>query len=118
MIATSDQIVELKALHPSLECFEEAGLIYFLLRDVRLPSGTQPQRCDLVLCPHPRDGYPSRLFFATRVERSATAANTAPLNWNTEVRLAERNWVAFSWKLDDGPHSLAQLLALYLKALR
>lgn len=118
MLIAADQITELKVLCPSPEYFEESQLPYLLLRDHVLPAGTSPARCDLVLCPRERDGYPSRLFFSERVNRSAAATTKDALNWNGNVRLLERNWHAYSWKLTGGPYSLVQLVALHLRALQ
>ena len=40
-----------------------------------------------------------------------------PLNWNGSVRIAERNWHAFSWRT-PGDLRLAQMLSVHLKALQ
>ena len=42
----------------------------------------------------------------------------APLNWNADgVRLLERNWYAYSWKVNPNLR-LAQMIAAHLKGLR
>lgn len=109
-----DQIDELKAIAPGLQRFDEAGRVYFLMPSLKLPEGCEPQATDALLSPTDRgDGYPSRLFFPARV-RSRTERN-----WNgQDVRIIERNWFAYSWKIGDGPFRLAQMLGLHLKGLQ
>src|SRR5262249_39457395 len=102
MLISTDQVAGLKIVCPSPEYFEEGQRPFILLREHLLPSGTSPERCDLILCPLDRDGYSSRLFFSERVTRSATATTKDPLNWNGTVRLLERNWFAYSWRIADG----------------
>ncbi len=118
MLLPADQVAELKSLCPRFQYFEESRRGYVLLPGSTLPNGTTPAACDLFLCPHERDGYPSRLFFSTRVTRSPTATTKDALNWNAEVRLIERTWYAFSWKTTGGPYTLVQLVALHLRALQ
>lgn len=105
-----DQIAELKRLCPDLKQFDEAGRTYLLLLGLNLPTGCSPQRVDALLCPTERDGYASRLFFAERIE------STASLNWNAAgVRIGERNWHAYSWKV--GPDlRLLPMIAAHLRA--
>jgi hypothetical protein len=118
MLLVAEQVTELKLLYPAPEYFEEGQLPYVLLRDYPLPCGTTPAKCDLVLCPRERDSYPSRLFFSQQVTRSTAATTKDALNWNGNVRLMERNWFAYSWKLAGGPYSLAQILTMHLRALQ
>jgi hypothetical protein len=107
-----DQIAELKLLCPDVAQFEEASSTYLPLPGLCLPEGCKPARTDALLCPCGRDGYPSRLFFAEKVECRG------PLNWNASgVRIGERNWHAFSWKTASKLR-LAQIVAVHLKALR
>lgn len=109
---TKEQIDELKRLFPDVLQGEEAGVTYFLLPQIHLPDGCTPARTDALLCPSPRDGYSSRLFFAEQIQTSKA------LNWNASgVRILERNWNAFSWKLDAPNLRLVQMLSLHLKAL-
>jgi hypothetical protein len=110
----SDQIEELKAGFPSVFSAEEGGIPYFLIPNLPLPSGSSPPAVDVLLCPTAdRHGYPSRLFFAQQVR------SPRPLNWNTNgVRILERNWFAYSWKINQPGLRLIQILALHLKALQ
>jgi hypothetical protein len=109
-----DQVAELKLLCPDVSEVEEAGCKYLLLPGLNLPDECSPARTDALLCPSARDGYPSRLFFAERVQSKAKAEP----NWNANgVRIAERNWHAFSWKTNPNLR-LAQMVAAHLRALR
>ena len=105
-----DEIDELKALFKTVMEAVEAGVKYFLLSDSRLPSGCRPDRCDLLLCPIPRDGYPSRLFF------SAQVTSTSQRSW-AKHRILERDWFVCSWK-DGGQSRLAQMVIAHLEAVK
>lgn len=117
MSLPQDQVEELKATFGNgLASVSEAGVEYVLIRNLKLPNGWAPTEVEALLCPTPRDGYESRLFFSTRLrcERSPLTE----LNWNANgVRIAEQVWHAYSWKVPRGLH-LAQLVAAHLKALR
>jgi hypothetical protein len=110
----SEQIEELKAAFPTVFSAEEGGTVYFLIPEFQLPPGSSPIAVDVLLCPTAdRHGYPSRLFFAQQVQ------SPKPLNWNTNgVRILERNWYAYSWKVTQQGLRLIQILALHLKALQ
>lgn len=110
-----DQIDELLALSPGAKQMEEGGTPFFLLSSYKLPAGTNPETMDLLLCPIPRDGYDSRLFFATK----PTVNGRDPgLNWNANgVHILSRNWFAHSWRTKPGL-TLAQMVAMHLRALR
>lgn len=109
-----DQIAELRKLSPGLMQGTEAGVTYFLLPQFELPEGCTPGRTDVLLCPTPRDGYDSRVFFAAQI------SSGKPLNWNhVNVRILERNWSAYSWKVNHRVGlRLAQILLAHLQALR
>jgi hypothetical protein len=107
-----DQVEELKRLLPNVQRCSEGGRTYIYLPGLSLPEGCSPARTDALLCPTERDGYPSRLFFADRIQCPASR------NWNAlGVRILERNWNAFSWRVNTNLR-LAQLLAAHLKGLR
>src|ERR1041384_2415587 len=109
-----DQIDEIKAAYPNVSSADEGGILYFLIPKFPLPPGNSPAVVDVLLCPTAdRHGYPSRLFFAEQVQSSK------PLNWNTNnVRILERNWFAYSWKVTQQGLRLTQILALHLRALQ
>jgi len=106
-----DQVEELRRVHGALERAEEGGLTYVLLANLRLPDGCSPEATDALLCPTPRDGYDSRLFFATQVQ------STKPVAWGGPVRILDRNWYVYSWRLNSGGLRLAQMLSMHLRAL-
>lgn len=107
-----DQLAELRELVPRVQRAVEGGVPFYLLPDLSLPLGCTPEKVDALLCPTPRDGYPSRLFFAQRI------ISPASRNWNGAARILERNWFAFSWKVEVPNLRLAQLVLAHLKALR
>lgn len=105
------EIEELKRIAPDLCYAEEGGLPYFLLKEVKMPEGCDPAIADLLLCPRPRDGYESRLFFPKVI------SGKPGLNWNGNIRVLERTWVAFSWRVQSGLR-LAEMLLIHLNGLR
>lgn len=108
-----DEIDELKRLWPGVSRFDEQERTYFLLPAVALPDGCSPATVDLLLCPSERDGYPCRVFFA------AVVASATGRNWNHQnMRIIDRTWHAFSWKVGDGPRRLAQIVYGFLKGLQ
>jgi hypothetical protein len=111
-----DQLAELLELSPQLREFEEGGFTYFFLPALHLPEGCEPAKVDALLCPMPRDGYSSRLYFAVQV-RPAGRENHSALNWNGSVRILEKNWHAHSWRTPPDLRPI-QMVAVHLKALR
>ena len=111
-----DQIAELKDLCPGLMLASEGGIDYLYMPALPMPEGCTPATIDALLCPTPRDGYPSRLFFAQKV--TPKKPPNPPLNWNAQnVRILEKNWHGISWKIRPGLR-LAQTLSAHLTALR
>lgn len=108
----ADPLGELLQLCPELRQAVEAGVTYYLLPNLAMPSGASPARVDALLCPTPRDGYESRLYLAERV-----TGGTRPLNWNGQIRVLERYWCAVSWRTPAGLR-LAQMVAIHLEAFR
>jgi hypothetical protein len=109
---TKSELDELLELCPEVEASEEAGVIFYFLPQLEMPTGRSPARVDALLCPSPRDGYSSRLFFAEQVSGGIKA-----LNWNGQIRVLERNWCAVSWRTPPGLR-LAQMVAIHLEAFR
>lgn len=100
---------ELKAYCAKLSALSEAETTFFLLESLPLPQGCDPEKCDALLCPTAREGYPSRLYF------SALVTSPYSRNWNvSNVRICERNWFAFSWKVELPNATLRQLLLAHL----
>jgi hypothetical protein len=107
-----DQIAELKLLCTEVFRLPEGGITYYLLQGFPMKEGCSPGRTDLLLCPVKRDDYPSRLFFADRI--------TSPKaqNWhNSIIRILDRNWHVFSWRLNKPHARLASILLGHLGAL-
>jgi hypothetical protein len=104
-----EQIAELRRLCPDLKSATEKDCPFFLLPRLSLPDGCSPSSVDALLCPVPRDGYPFRLFFAEKI----TTAKS--LNWSG-VRILERNWHGFSWKI-PGDLRLLQMVAALLSVM-
>ena len=94
---TDEQIDELSRVFPDTTQYNEGGVDYFLIPQLALPQGCSPAVADALLCPTVRDGYPSRLFFSEKIETPTSR------NWNSlDVRIIERNWNGFSWKIEMG----------------
>ena len=107
-----DHFEELRALSPQAKQASEAGIEFVLLPALQLPSGCNPSPVDCLLCLGPRDGYESRLFF------SQTVSSPQGRNWNGQnIRILERNWFAYSWRVPGGLRPIETLIA-HLQALR
>ena len=102
------QTDELKGYCKKVSSLPEAGIDFLYLEELRLPAGCTPAICDALLCPVAKDGYPSRLYFSVQVKGQFAR------NWNGSVRIGEKNWYAFSWKVDLASPTLAQLLIAHL----
>src|SRR5437016_5872537 len=106
-------IAALKRRCDAVSAAAEGAITYLLLAGLRLPEGCSPAVLDALLCLGERDNYATRLFFA---ERSSTST-LVTLNWNANgVRILERNWHAFSWKVPMNP-SPEHVLLEHLKPL-
>jgi hypothetical protein len=99
---------ELKGYCKRVSLLSEGGIEYLHLEELRLPPGCTPAMCDALLCPVAKDGYPSRLYFSVQVSSQFAR------NWNGTVRIGEKNWYAFSWKVEPTPPTLAKLLLAHL----
>ena len=111
MDLSQEQIDELKALVPSICIANEGGYCYLLIKDVTLPAGCSPSVTNVLLCPFPKDGYNSRLYFPNMISGCASR------NWNSQnVRILGANWFAFSWK-SPGGLSLKEMLLFHLNSL-
>jgi hypothetical protein len=108
----NDQIEELKQLCPGARQYEEGGIPYFFLPQLRLPDGCSPAQLDALLCPTVHHGYTSRLFFEQAISSRQSQ------NWNTTARIMERNWHAISWQIPQTNLRLAQMIAVHLRAFR
>lgn len=109
MVYPKEEIEELKCYCTKLSLLPEVSVNYLYMEGLRLPAGCEPAVCDGLFCPVPKDGYPSRLYLSTQVKSIYSR------NWNVRnVRIGERNWFAFSWKVELTNPTLAQLLVAHL----
>lgn len=108
-----DQIDELLHVYPNVKQANEAGVTYFFLPQLALPAGCSPSHTDALLCPTPRDGYVSRLYFSEMI------AGGPSRNWNPQgiARILDRNWHAISWQTSQNLR-LVQMIRVHLDALR
>jgi len=106
-----EQIDELRVIAPILSIAQEGGYNFLLIENLQLPDNCQPPVVDALLCPTPREGYQSRLFFSTKI------TGCPPRNWNGHIRVLDRNWDAISWQIPSGL-KLIDILLLHLKSLR
>jgi hypothetical protein len=103
-----EQTDELKGYCKKVSSLPESGIDFLYLEELRLPAGCTPAICDALLCPVAKDGYPSRLYFSVQVNSQFAR------NWNGPVRIGEKNWYAFSWRVDLASPTLAELLIAHL----
>lgn len=106
-----NDIAELKLISPDLSFAQEGGSQFILIKGLLLPSGCNPQRVDALLCPNPREGYNSRLYFSEKI------SGCPDRNWNGNLRVLEKNWCAISWQVPPGLR-LAEALLVHLNAFR
>ena len=105
----AEQIEELKRYCEKLSAFTEGGVTFLQMEGLRLPAGCTPAVCDGLFCPVAKDGYPSRLYFSVKVASHYTR------NWQgSEVRIGERNWFVFSWRVNLTDPTLSELLLAHL----
>lgn len=111
-MTAEDTLDELKLLCPTAKQATEGGIDYVFLPLLTLPNGCNPLVVDCLLSLGARDGYENRLFFAQVVNSPQTR------NWNGQnIRILERNWFAYSWKVPSGLRPI-EILAGHLQALR
>jgi len=108
----NNQLNDLKRIAPNLSIAEEGGYSFILIDRLVLPPNCSPNIVDALLCPDQKDGYHSRLFFATQIGGCPPSRN-----WNGNIRVLERNWYAISWQTPLNL-TLSQMLLTHLKALK
>jgi len=109
-----DEIDELTSCFAGLSTASEGGTAFILIPAMNLPAGCDPKTADALLCPTPRDGYPSRLFFSAKISHQGPGQN-----WNAAgVVILSRQWWAVSWKAQDSNKRLSAILASHLEAFR
>jgi hypothetical protein len=106
-----DEVLELQQQFSGARQCEEGGTTFYFIPSLRMPSGCTPQQTDVLLCSTPRDGYPSRLYFAEHVQGPINQ------NWNgSSYYILGREWYAFSWSDIQGLR-LTELVLAYMRAL-
>ena len=111
-MVSEDSMRELQALCPEAKQATEAGIDYVLLPACQMPDECDPTAVDCLLCLGPRDGYENRLYFSQAIK------SRAERNWNGQnVRILERNWFAYSWKVPGGLRPI-EILIGHVQALR
>lgn len=111
-MVAEEHVEELRSLCPGAKQIAEGGIDYVFLPALKLPNGCNPGTLDCLLSLGSRDGYANRLFFAQVV------AGHQGRNWNSRnVRILERNWFAYSWRVPNGLRPIEILIA-HLQALR
>jgi hypothetical protein len=111
-MVSADNLQELRSLCPDAKQATEGGIDFVLLPGLNMPAGCNPPSTDCLLCLGPRDGYDSRLFF------SQVVSSREGRNWNGQnIRILERNWCAYSWRVPSGLRPIETLIA-HLQALR
>lgn len=111
MTTTTDHLAELAAVYSDVIPFSEGDCSGFQIRNVLPPLPCPQEPFDVILVPGQFEGYPSRLYFSRQP--------TGPIqkNWNGNRRFLERQWHAYSWKIDDGSPNLAMLVQQHLRGL-
>lgn len=105
-----DQLDEL-GVFGTVSVVRDGGRDYPLICGCAMPAGCVPDRVDVMLCPYPRDGYETRLFFAQRVNGKKN------VNWHQRPRMLDRNWEVYSLKGIPASFRLAAMLVYHLEAL-
>ena len=112
MALDQDQIDELKSCYSNLAVVEDGGTNYILIPSLPLPTGCNPESVGALLCPTPRDRYPSRLFLTEKI-----AHNGPGINWNANgVMIAGRQWWAVSWHTHNNNQRLLGMVTAHLQA--
>lgn len=111
MKSFEDQVRELQRFYPGTKVIPEGGINFLFLPEIELPSGCLPEMTDALLCPEPRDGYHTRLFYSKKIE------GIPQKNWNGVLRVCDKNWYSYSWK-SQGGMNLIQMVRYHLSTLK
>lgn len=112
MSLPADEVEELKRYYPDLHAVDEGGTTFVLIHNLQLPAGCQPAQVDALLCPRPRDGYPSRLYLSAKVTHAGPGTN---MHVNGAV-VANRPWWAVSWNTNAPNQRLLGMVTAHLLA--
>ena len=107
-----DEVTELQKICAQVvQATRDAGCLFLYLGTITFRVGSRTESVEALLCPMPREGYPSRLYFSRQVAK-------AGLNWNGNLFLLGKNWYAVSWMLPKEKFRLAEMVALHLRAFQ
>jgi hypothetical protein len=112
MALPADQIEELKGYFPNLAAVEDGGTTFVLIKDLPLPPSCEPPVVDALLCPQPRDGYPSRLYVSAEVRHKGPGTNMHVKG----IVIANRRWWAISWNTNAPTQRLLGMVTAHLLA--
>lgn len=106
------QLIRLRGLCPGAELWTEPGkaggpLVY--LPGLKVESSGSIRTIDGLLCPYPRDGYDTRMFYS---EQMPVARNWAP-----HVVMG-RGWAAHSWSGISFNQPWLDILASHLETVK
>jgi hypothetical protein len=101
---SNESFEELKKNFPDAFEYEE-GYEYISIPELKL---SETINVSALLCPQPREGYNSRLFFSKKFPL------TEEKPW-TEFYINDKLWYAYSWKTPTGL-SLIQMIGNHIKA--
>jgi hypothetical protein len=88
----------------------DSGRDLIYMQGLRFFVNGKEHKMDAVLClNHPNPTYPTKLYFAEKVESN--------VNWHDTAYLLGRNWYAYSWKDVKPDQPLMAILAAHLAAL-
>lgn len=106
---SSAQFNALKAIYPAAECWSEGGCELAFIPAVNIQAAGGAVKVDLLLHPHAKDSYDTRLFVNRKV------AETKGLNWNAHTVCGE-TWWACSWQGVKAHLPWIQILGNHLRA--
>jgi len=115
MAFEQDQVDELKRYYSNLQVVEEGGQKFIFFPNLQLPLGCNPQTVEGLLCPAPRDGYPSRLFISAKVTHSGSGQNWSPAGG---VMIIGRQWWVVSWHTHNDNQRLLGMITAHLQAFQ
>ncbi|MDO8773509.1 MAG: hypothetical protein Q7K57_33345 [Burkholderiaceae bacterium] len=106
---SSAQFNALKVFYPAAQCWSEGDREVAYLPGVTIQAAGCPVEVALLLHPHGKDGYDTRLFVDRKV------AETKGLNWQAHTVCGE-TWWACSWQGVNASLPWVQVLANHLRA--
>lgn len=105
------QMQRLRSLYPDAEPWTDGGQALAYLPRLTLLRGATKHVVAALLCPHARDGYPTRLYLDRQIE--APNAN----NWRACTVCGE-TWWACSWNYVPATLPWPEVLANHLRAFQ